>query len=146
AKDMYGIKFTDEERIEFDKVWDEHGWKNMPMHDGALEACHLLHKAGYELICVTAMPAQFVGRLLEDLRLHEFPIDKVISSGYDKNNFHKNPKKQIIEDLHLVVFVDDLRRNFKDIQDVHTKLIFIDNQYHDDPNQYDQIYRGVPKL
>ena len=112
----------------------------MPMHDGALQACFLLHQAGYELVCVTAMPADFIEHRLENFRLHGFPIDKVISSGYDKNNFDHNPKREIIEELHPVVFVDDLRRNFKDIRGVHTKLIFIDHEHDDDPNEHDNIY------
>ncbi|CAF2972229.1 unnamed protein product [Rotaria sp. Silwood2] len=143
ATNKYGVKFNDEEKKEFDKVWDEHGWRKMPMYDGALQACNLLHKAGYELVCVTAMPAQFIEHRLENFRLHGFPIDKIISTGYDKHNFNNNPKKKTIEDLHPIAFVDDLRRNFKDIQGVHTKLIFIDNQYHDDPNQHDQIYYDI---
>ncbi|CAF3842352.1 unnamed protein product [Rotaria sp. Silwood1] len=143
ARDMYGVKFTDEEKVEFERIWDEHGWRKMPTHDGAVEACHLLHQAGYELVCVTAMPAQFIEHRLENFRLHGFPIDKIISSGYDKHNFNNNPKKQIIEDLHPVAFVDDVRRNFKDIKGVHTKLIFIDNQYHDDPNQHDEIFYDI---
>ncbi len=43
----------------------------------------------------------------------------------------------------VVAFVDDLRRNFKDIQGVHTKLIFIDHQCYDDPNRHDNIYYDV---
>ncbi|CAF1031986.1 unnamed protein product [Rotaria sordida] len=143
ARDMYGVQFTDEEKIEFNKIWDEYGWKTMPMYDGSLQACLLLHQAGYELVCVTAMPPQFVEHRLGNFRLHGFPIDKVISSGYDKDNFNNNPKRKIIEDLHPIVFVDDLRRNFKDIQQVHTKFIFIDNQCHDDPNQHDHIYYDI---
>jgi FMN phosphatase YigB (HAD superfamily) len=137
---MYGVNFTEEEKIEFDKAWDQDGWRIMPTHDGALEACNLLHQAGYELVCVTAMPARFIEHRLENFRLHEFPIDRIVSSGYDADNFHINPKRKIIEDLHPVAFVDDLRRNFKDIQGVHTKLIFIDHKYHDDPNEHDNIY------
>ena len=137
---MYGVKLTDEEKIKFDEVWDEYGWRQMPMYDGALQACYLLHDAGYELVCVTAMPAKFTEHRLENFRSHGFPIDRVISTDYDKHNFNNNPKRKIIEELHPVAFVDDLRRNFKDIQGVHTKLIFIDNEYHDDPNRNDNIY------
>jgi hypothetical protein len=140
---VYGVQFTDEEKIKFYEVWDEYGWRTMPMHDGALQACHLLHQAGYELVCVTAMPGQFIDHRLENFREHGFPIDRVISSGYDKDNFSNNPKRQIIEELHPIAFVDDLRRNFKDIKGVHTKLVFIDHEYHDDPNQHDQIYYDI---
>jgi len=137
---VYGIEFTDEEQIEFEKVWEEDGWRTMPMKDGALEACLLLHQAGYELVCVTAMPERFIEHRLENFRTHGFPIDKVISASHSHVNYHSNPKKETIEELHPIVFVDDLRRNFKDIQGVHTKLIFIDHEWHDDPNQHDNIY------
>ena len=137
------MKFTDEEETQFYQVWDEVGWKSMPMHDGALQACFLLHHAGYELVCVTAMPARFTDHRLENFRLHGFPIDRIIGSGYDKDNFNNNPKRKTIEDLHPVAFVDDLRRNFKDIQGVHTKLVYIDRECHDDPNQHDNIYYDI---
>ncbi|CAF1492790.1 unnamed protein product, partial [Adineta steineri] len=140
AERKYNVNFNDDEKEEFKQVWNEYGWRRMPMHDGALEACLLLHEAGYELICVTAMSSSFIEHRLENFRLHGFPIDKIISSGYDKDNFNNNPKRKIIEDLNPVVFVDDLRRNFNNIQHVHTKLIFIDHQREDDPNQHDNIY------
>jgi len=143
AETTYGIKFTDEEKVQFDAVWHNHGWRTMPMQDGSLEACHLLHKAGYELVCVTAMSSAFIEHRLENFRLHGYPIDRIIGTGYDRQNFHKNPKRQIIEELHPVAFVDDLRRNFKDIRGVHTKFVFIDRGIHDDPNRHEQIYYDV---
>ena len=134
---------TDEEKVQFDEVWHSHGWRTMPMEDGSLQACHLLHEAGYELVCVTAMSARFTEHRLENFRLHGYPIDRILSTGYDKHHFHNNPKRQVIEELHPVVFVDDLRRNFKDIQGVHTKFVFIDRDIHDDPNRHEQIYYDV---
>lgn len=131
---------NEEEEIEFRKNWEKEGWRTMSMHDGALEACFLLHNAGYELVCVTAMQERFTEHRLENFRTHGFPIDRIIGTGFHHDNFSKNPKKTVIEQLHPVVFVDDLRRNFNDIQDVHTKMIFIDHQYIDDPNQHDNIY------
>lgn len=115
----------------------------MPMHDGALEACLLLDQNGYELVCVTAMPDRFSEHRLENFRTHGFPIQKILCASGEKDNHHHNPKRQTIEDLHPVVFVDDLRRNFKDIQGVHTKLVFIDHERCDDPNQHDNIYYDV---
>jgi hypothetical protein len=120
---MYGVDFTDEEETQFEEVWSEHGWRTMPIQDGALQACILLHQAGYELVCVTAMPAKFIEHRLENFRLHGFPIDKIISSGYDKANYNTNPKRKIIEDLHPVAFID--------------------HEYHDDPNQHENIYYDV---
>lgn len=137
---MYGIEMNDEEKAEFDRQWDSEGWRSMPIHDGAIDACHLLHNAGYELVCVTAMPSRFIEHRRENFRAHGFPIEQVLSSGYDAHNFHFNPKRRIIEELNPVIFVDDLRRNFKDIQDVQTKFVFIDHQCPDDPNANEQIF------
>ncbi|CAF1039169.1 unnamed protein product [Adineta ricciae] len=143
AETKYGVQLTHEEKFQFDEVWNEHGWRTMPMQDGALEACHLLHQAGYELVCVTAMSSNHSEHRLENFRLHGFPIDKIICTGYHKDNICKNPKKQVIEDLHPVAFVDDLRRNFKDIQGVHTKLVFIDHERIDDPDRHETIYYDI---
>jgi hypothetical protein len=140
---MYDVKFTPEEQIQFDAVWEAGAWRTMPTLDGALQACHLLHQAGYELVCVTAIPAHFSEHRLENFRSHGFPIDRVISTGYDEGNPSNNPKKQTIEELHPVAFVDDNKRNFKYIQGVHTKFVFIDREYHDLPNDHDNIYYDV---
>ncbi|CAF0950476.1 unnamed protein product [Adineta steineri] len=144
AETTYGVKLNDEEEVQFKEKWNTHGWRTMPMEDGSLEACHLLHEAGYELVCVTAMSDRFIEHRLENFRLHGYPIDRIISTGGSgRHNHHNNPKREIIEELHPVVFVDDLRRNFKDIQGVHTKFVFIDRDIHDDPNRNDQIYYDV---
>ncbi|CAF2127128.1 unnamed protein product [Rotaria magnacalcarata] len=143
ASTVYDVTFTAEEKNRFYEVWDAEGWRTMPMIDGALQACNLLHEAGYELVCVTAMPTCFTEHRLENFRSHGFPIDRVISTGYDQENPKNNPKRNTIEAMHPVAFVDDLRRNFKDIQGVHTKFVFIDKECHDDPNQYDNIYYDV---
>ncbi|CAF0748073.1 unnamed protein product [Didymodactylos carnosus] len=85
AKNMYNITMTDEEKIEFNRVFD--GWRNMPMFDGALEACNLLRAAGYELFCVTAIPEKFVQARLENLQKHGFSIDRVIGNPtFDMRN------------------------------------------------------------
>ncbi|CAF0939112.1 unnamed protein product [Rotaria sordida] len=133
AKKLYGVEFTPEEHNQFKTAHEAEGWRMMPPLDGALEACLMLHNAGYELVCVTAMPGRFLNDRLENFRLHGFPIDKVISTGYDPIDPTNNPKKQTIEALKPVVFVDDLRRNLKDIEGEHTKLVFIDHGCHDEP-------------
>lgn len=137
---MYDISFTLEEHTQFKALWDVDGWRTMPMLDGALEACQLLHEAGYELVCVTSMPARFTEHRLDNLRFHGFPIDRVISTGLNKKNPSRNPKKQAIEQLRPAIFVDDLRQNFTDIEGVETKFVFIDYEWHDEPNRNDNIH------
>ncbi|CAF3536303.1 unnamed protein product [Rotaria socialis] len=133
AADMYGVKFTSEEENHLYGVWDAEAWGTMPMLDGSLEVCHLLHQASYELVCVTAMAPQFTDHRLENFRSHGFQIDRVISTDYDSENPGNNPKQQAIEDS---------KRNFKDIHGVHTRFVFID-KYQDDPKQHGSIYHDV---
>lgn len=133
------MKFTPDQERHFYTIWDAEAWRTMPMIDGSLEACLQLHRAGYELVCITSMAAPFVDQRLENFRLHGFPIDRVISTGYDGANLSKNPKKQAIEQLNPVAFVDDSKRNFKDLDNLRTRLIYMD-QYDDDPCRHESIH------
>jgi hypothetical protein len=49
----------------------------------------------------------------EHLRAHDYPFDRIISTGYDKDNCHYNRKRKIIEEFHHFVSVDDLSRILK---------------------------------
>jgi len=106
------------------------------MHDGALEACYLLYATGYEIVCVTALRDCFTEHRLENFRLHGFPIDKIINTRGDK----ENPTKQAIEELHPIIFVDDKKRNFKDIEGIRTKFVFIDHELDGDPHRDEDIH------
>ncbi|CAF1589136.1 unnamed protein product [Didymodactylos carnosus] len=114
--------------------------------EGALEACNLLHEAGYELICVTTMPEKFVEQRLRNLKQHGFKIDRVIGrqvhhklpNDFLKHKDYTNPKKEAIEEVKPVIFVDDLKQNFRDIQCDCTKFVYIDAEHTDDhPNLHD---------
>ncbi|CAF1248900.1 unnamed protein product [Rotaria sordida] len=140
ATTRYGVTFTPEEKSQFNAAWDVDGWRTMSMHDGALEACHLLDAAGYELVCVTALRACFIEHRLENFRLHGFPIDRIISTRRDIESSDNNPKKQAIEQLHPIVFVDDKKRNFQDIEGVQTKFVFIDHELENDPHRDANIH------
>ncbi|CAF1628690.1 unnamed protein product, partial [Didymodactylos carnosus] len=108
--------------------------------------CNLLQAAGYELVCVTAIPEKFVQARLENLQKHGFPIDRVIGkpahltyenlpTNHGAVEDFVNPKKEIIERLRPVAFVDDQRRNFKDIECDDTIFVYIDGEHTDDhPN------------
>lgn len=130
---MFGIEWTQEEKKQFRDYWDIDGWRSMPPIHGALEACHRLVNAGYELVCVTAMPEKFSEHRLENFRTHGFPISRLYGVDYDKTTTSVNPKKEIIEEIHPLVFVDDLKRNFADLEGVHTKLVHINRNFHDNP-------------
>jgi hypothetical protein len=129
---------TPEERSKFKKVWDTHGWQAMPAHDGAGEACRLLSEAGYELVCVTQLRACFIEHRLDNFRLHGFPIDRIIST---KDNISdENPKKEAIEQLNPIIFVDDHKIYFKGINGVQTKFVYIDLELDDHPCQYENAH------
>ena len=140
AEDVFQVRLSQEEKVLFEQKWDEIGWRTMPHLPGAVEACQLLHEAGYELICVTAMPHRFADHRLENFRLHGFPIDKVIGVNYSQKRDSHNPKKETIKNLNPLIFVDDLKRNFIDLDDLDTKLVYIDLQRSDDPYKDADIF------
>jgi len=63
-----------ERRVLFRAAFDEHFWTTMPPIPGALEACHRLHDAGFELVCVSALELEFEAARLRNLRDLGFPI------------------------------------------------------------------------
>lgn len=88
----------------------------------------------------TQLRHRFIEHRLENFRLHGFPIDRIISTRSDKENPENNPKKEAIEQLHPIIFVDNKKRNFKDINGAQTKFVFIDHELYDDPFRDENIY------
>ena len=69
----------------------------MPPIAGALDACHRLHDAGFELICVSALDLEFEAARLRNLRDLGFPIERVIATGNHEGE--RSPKADAIEML-----------------------------------------------
>ena len=42
---MYGVQFNPEEKVAFEEVWDEWGWRSMPTLHRSIEACHRLQSS-----------------------------------------------------------------------------------------------------
>lgn len=105
-------------------------WKRMKALDGAVEAINNLVDSGYEIVCVTSMPAQYEADRLHNLQALGFKINRIIATPRKGKG---NPKKYYIESLCPLYFVDDLIKNFEDI-DSSTQLVYIDRKYSDDPN------------
>jgi phosphoglycolate phosphatase-like HAD superfamily hydrolase len=80
-------------------------WESLPAIDGAVQACHRLHEAGYELVCVTALEARFQAARLRNLKALGFPIRRVIATGHAEGE--RSPKADAIAALRPVAFVDD---------------------------------------
>lgn len=103
-------------------AFDTHFWTTMPPIEGALEACHRLHDAGNELVCVTALDSEFEAARLANLRRLGFPIDRVIATGHSEGE--RSPKADAIEALAPVAFVDDYIVYMRGLPaHVHTALV-----------------------
>src|SRR6478735_10170324 len=62
------------ELASFSRAFDEHFWSTIPPLPGAVEACNALAQAGYQLVCVSALPEKFGAARQRNLRAHGFPI------------------------------------------------------------------------
>lgn len=101
---------------------DEQFWSCVPPLERAVEACHRLHDAGYELVCVSALAPQFEAARLGNLRDAGFPIERVIATGLAAGEW--SPKADTIEQLGAVAFVDDFLPYFRGIAPgIHRALI-----------------------
>jgi hypothetical protein len=103
-------------------VLDEHFWSTMPPLPGAVDACHRLHDAGFELVCVSALEAEYEAARLRNLRDRGFPIERVIATGNASEI--RSPKADAIEALRPVAFVDDYLPYLRGVPaQVHTALV-----------------------
>ena len=111
------------QRAQFRAAFDEQFWTTVPAIDGAVEACHRLHDAGYELVCVSALEAEFEAARLRNLRDLGFPIERVIATG-NADATVRSPKADAIAELKPVAFVDDYLVYLRGVPaEVHTALI-----------------------
>lgn len=111
-----------ERRAHFRKHFDEEFWTSVPAIEGAIEACHRLHDAGFELVCVSALDAEFETARLRNLRDHGFPIERVIATGNAASD--RSPKADAIAALDPRAFVDDYLPYLRGMPaHVHTALI-----------------------
>jgi phosphoglycolate phosphatase-like HAD superfamily hydrolase len=97
-------------------------WESLPAISGAVEACHRLHDAGYELVCVTALEARFQSARLRNLKALGFPIRRVVATGHVEGE--RSPKADAIQALRPVAFVDDYIAYMRGMPtEVHTALV-----------------------
>ena len=121
----------------FDKF---HIWGKMPSIEGALEATKMMKEKGYTLVCLTSMPPKYKELRHQNALDLGYPIEEVIAVDRraSKRAGIDNPKKQWIIDNKPVAFIDDLLKNFVDMEDIkETKLVWLDNKHsaHDNPNE-----------
>jgi phosphoglycolate phosphatase-like HAD superfamily hydrolase len=111
-----------ERRVLFRAAFDEHFWTTMPPIPGALDACHRLRDAGFDLVCVSALELEFEAARLRNLRDLGFPIERVIATGNAEGK--RSPKAAAIEKLTPVAFVDDYLPYLRGLpRHLHTALV-----------------------
>ena len=106
----------------FRAAFDAHFWRTVPAIDGAVQACHRLREAGFELVCVSALELEFEAARLRNLQDLGFPIERVIATGNAAGE--RSPKADTITALKPLAFVDDYVPYMRGVPaHVHTALI-----------------------
>lgn len=146
ATNYWGVTTPPREDL-FWASFDATGWKTMRPLPGAVEACQRLRAAGFEVVCVSSMPAHRAADRLANLQALGFPIARLVATGSAKTE-GANPKKEAIEALKPVWFVDDELRKLKDLEGV--RLVLVDPGHPDTPNPpaapRDHLAMVVPSL
>ena len=121
--DRWHVERLDDERQgHFRRHFGTEFWSSLPAMPGAFEACHRLHDAGFELVCVSALEAHFERDRLRNLRQLGFPIERVIATGSAPGP--RSPKAEAVKTLAAVAFVDDYLPFLRGMpRKVHTALV-----------------------
>lgn len=121
--ERWAVRRLDGDELEAFRVcFDDEFWSTIPAIEGAVEACHDLVNAGYELVCVTAMELHFETARLRNLQYHGFPISRVIATSNALSC--ASPKAAALRALGPVAFVDDYLPYLRGIpEDVHAALV-----------------------
>jgi phosphoglycolate phosphatase-like HAD superfamily hydrolase len=121
--DRWEVERLDETgRAHFRRHFDETFWTSVPAIEGAAAACHLLHDAGFDLVCVSALEREYESARLRNLRDLGFPIERVVATGNAAAK--RSPKADAIAELAPEAFVDDYLPYFRGVPEgVHTALV-----------------------
>ena len=115
-------RLVDQELAQFRACFDEGFWSTIPAIEGAVDACHALRNAGFHLVCVSAVHAEFRDARLRNLQDAGFPIEDVIATSNEIGS--ESPKAEAIRSLNPVAFVDDYLPYMRGLPaHVHTALI-----------------------
>jgi phosphoglycolate phosphatase-like HAD superfamily hydrolase len=133
AKDRWAAdQLQGEALAKFRNVFDASFWSTIPAIKGALNACHSLSQAGFELICVTALPGKFQPARLQNLVQLGFPVETVLTADHSESNV--SPKAEIINLFKPIAFVDDYLPYMSGIH-VDTHRALITREHEMSPNQ-----------
>ncbi|MGZ5252282.1 MAG: HAD family hydrolase [Caldimonas sp.] len=115
-------RLDDLKRAHFRKHFDETFWTTVPAIEGAVEACHRLHDAGFDLVCVSALEAEYESARLRNLRSLGYPIERVVATGNAAGE--RSPKADAVAALCPEAFVDDYLPYMRGVPaHVHNALI-----------------------
>jgi len=119
----WGVESLSGARLErFRASFHEEFWTSLPAITGAIEACHRLHDAGYELVCVSALKPAFERARLRNLRELGFPIERVMARGSSPAAI--SPKAGALDTIKPVAFVDYYLPYFRCLPDgMHKALV-----------------------
>lgn len=123
AIDRWEVERLTGERLDlFRNCFYDLFWAGVPAIEGVADACHALRKAGYDLICVTALPEKYREARHRNLRQLGFPIETVHAT--DNVNSGRSPKADVLNALRPVAFVDDYLPYLVGVhEDIHSALI-----------------------
>ncbi|MES2040082.1 MAG: HAD family hydrolase [Pseudomonadota bacterium] len=121
--DRWDVQRIDGEKLDlFRECFDQYFWSTIPALPGAVDACMQLKEAGYELVCVSALPEQFRAARSANIRDCGFPIDHVVATSHE--SIHFSPKANALKELMPVAFVDDFLPYLRGIpSEVHAALL-----------------------
>lgn len=122
--DRYGVpRLSGADLSKFRNSFDEKFWSSIPLIDGAKEACFSLLRLGYELICITALPAKFLDARRANLIEHGLPIKEVRAVEHSESVVI-SPKADLLNELMPCAFVDDYLPYFKGVsKKIHKALV-----------------------
>lgn len=131
-KNLYGLDLARPGVMAaFKNAFGSEDWANMSALPGVQEACRILVDKGYDLVCVTAMPARYEADRARNLCKLGLPISRVYAEDHVGDEV--NPKLTRIQALQPVAFVDDLLTNFVGL-DASVHKAWIDPGFVDRPN------------
>jgi phosphoglycolate phosphatase-like HAD superfamily hydrolase len=121
--DRWDVERLAGERLaQFREQFDTRFWSSLPAIEGAVQACHRLHDAGWELVCVSALEPHHEASRLRNLRDLGFPIERVIATGHTDDV--RSPKADAVHMLAPAAFVDDYLPYLRGIApEIHTALV-----------------------
>jgi len=120
----------------FRNHFDTQFWSSLPAIDGAVDACHRLRDAGFDLICVSALEAHHESARLANLRKLDFPIERVIATGNAASV--RSPKADAITSLSPVAFVDDYLPYMRGVPE-HVHLALVLRAPNGSPNEGEEL-------